>query len=156
MRSGIGIIRITIVDVWHWLKKRVQGRSAETSKTMNGVWCVVANVVDERPYGQEQQIRNGTKHFSPGATVYCFPPLWGDGYEQIKVIGSHRTSHQYLTIIMPSKWLTNWRVKMVYRPAVIVKMPPHWDDSKRSHEQAEMIVTVMPHRRHDKESSAET
>ncbi|MDB5100370.1 MAG: hypothetical protein JWM80_4791 [Cyanobacteria bacterium RYN_339] len=84
-----------------------------------GVWCVVANVTKYQEYGLDHEIRLGTKHFSPNTKVYCFPPLWGDGYVDIKVIGRHRGSPRLATLIMPKKRLTNWRVKMVYHPHVV-------------------------------------
>lgn len=42
------------------------------------------------------------------------PVQWGDGYEKIKVVGRHRGSHQYVTMVMQARWLTNWRAKLVY------------------------------------------
>ncbi len=51
------------------------------------VWCLVGNIVEEHEFGEEKEIRKGTKHFSPNAKVYCFPALWGDGYEHILVLG---------------------------------------------------------------------
>jgi hypothetical protein len=112
----------------------------ENKSSGNQIWCVVANVVNEHVVGESREIRRGTKHFSPGAKVYCFPPLWGDGYENIKVIGHHRGSHKLVTMVMPSKWLENWRVKMVYSPQIIRRMKEHWDDSKTSEETAVKIV----------------
>jgi hypothetical protein len=51
-----------------------------------GIWCLVANVAPEQVYGEQPEARRGTKHFSPNTKVYCFPPLWGDGYENIRVV----------------------------------------------------------------------
>lgn len=109
----------------------------------NQIWCIVANVVAERPVGEDKVSRKGTKHFSAGAKVYCYPPLWGDGYEHIKVIGRHRGSRKLVEIVMPSKWLTNWRVKIVYSPFVLTRMKDHWDDSKESQQTAASIVARM-------------
>ena len=64
----------------------------------------------------------GTKYFSPGTKVYCYPAQWGDGYEKIKVIGLHRTSKKLITIIIASKIITNWRLKTVYDPYIIKEM----------------------------------
>ena len=110
------------------------------------IWCVVANVVDERTVGENSEIRRGTKHFPPGAKVYCYPPLWGDGYENIKVIGHHRGSHKLVTMVMPSKWLQNWRVKMVYSPRIVEQMGGHWDGSKDSEKAAANIVEWLLNR----------
>ena len=110
------------------------------------IWCIVANVVAEHPAGREKEIKRGTKHFSAGTKVYCYPPLWGDGYEKVKVIGRHRGSRGLVEMVMPSKWLTNWRVKMVYSPVVLRYMKDHWDGSKESEQKAASIVAEMVRR----------
>jgi hypothetical protein len=84
-----------------------------------GVWCLVVNVAPEQVYGEGHNVRLGTKHFSPNTKVYCFPPAWGDGYEQIRVIGRHRGLSRRVTLIMPSHRLINWRVKYVRHPYVV-------------------------------------
>lgn len=92
------------------------------------VWSLVANVVAERRAGPGGvDVRRGTKHFAPGAKVYCLPPLWDSyhkvhGDDKIVVVGRHRRSHRYMTIVMRTEWLTNWRVQLVYRPYVIREM----------------------------------
>ncbi len=111
------------------------------------IWCVVANVVAEHPVGENKEIRSGTKHFSAGTKVYCFPPLWGDGYEDIKVIGRHRGSRKLVEMVVPSKWLTNWRVKMVYSPFVVARMKDDWDSSEEARKKADSIVKEMRRRR---------
>jgi len=96
--------------------------------TPTPVWCAVANVVAERPYGIDgAERRRGTKHFAPGAKVYCLKPLW-DWYPYRKqqghlmVIGRARHTHRYIAIVIRAVWLTNWRVQLVYSPHVIREM----------------------------------
>lgn len=111
------------------------------------IWCVVANVKEERPYGPgKQEVRRGTKHFAPGAKVYCAPVLWGDGYEKIKVVGHHRATHRYVTMVIRSEWLTNWRVELAYSPYLIYEMMALWDDSAESKSQAQELVNWMTER----------
>jgi hypothetical protein len=120
--------------------------NAPQSPRPEPIWCVVANVVAERRCGPGRtELRRGTKHFAAGAKVYCFPPLWGDGYERIKVVGRHRGSHRYVTIVIRSEWLTGWKVQLVYSPHVIGEMPD-WDSSTESKEKAEVIVRGMQER----------
>lgn len=114
--------------------------------TGNPLWCVVANVVNEHPVGENKEIKRGTKHFPAGAKVYCFPPLWGDGYQKIQVVGHHRGSHKLITLVMRSKLLENWRVKMVYSPQVIERLQEYWNDSAESKEMATNIVEEMKSR----------
>jgi hypothetical protein len=97
------------------------------------VWCVVANVREETPGGEgDRETRRGSKHFQPGAKVYCFPPLWGDGYQNVKVVGRHRGSHRYVTMVIDSQYLTNWRVELVYGPYVTREMKGYWDGTRKS------------------------
>jgi hypothetical protein len=86
------------------------------------IWCLVGNVVDEYEWGEDKVIRKGTKQFPPGAKLYCFPSLWGDGYENIKVIGKPRRSARLITIVMRSALVTNWRLQKVYDPQIISLM----------------------------------
>jgi hypothetical protein len=78
--------------------------------------------VEEHEWGEEKMMRKGTKQFPPGAKVYCFPALWVDGYENIKVIGKPRKSRRLITVVMRSALITNWRLKKVYDPEVITLM----------------------------------
>ena len=108
------------------------------------IWCIIANVMDEHHYGMEgKETRRGTRHFPPGAKVHCFPPLWGDGYTSIKVVGRHRGGHRYVTMVIPSKWLRNWRVSLVYSPHVITEMADYWDGTEESKRLAEEMVQLM-------------
>ena len=85
-----------------------------------GRWCLVGNIVQEHPFGEGgSQIQRGAKHFSPGTKVYCLPAQWGDGYERIIVIGRHRGSKRFVTMVIRSDWVTNWRAKVVYEPSVL-------------------------------------
>ncbi len=86
------------------------------------MWCLVGNIVEERPFGETHEIRRGTKHFTPGTKVYCVPAKWGDGYENIPVVGIARKSRRLITIVMQSKRITNWRAQMVYKPAVLRRL----------------------------------
>jgi uncharacterized protein (TIGR02996 family) len=83
------------------------------------VWCVVANVLIERPSGPGAGVRRGTKHFAPGAKVHVINFYWGMGGERVRVVGRHRKSKQYITLDMSAAYLANWRAELVYTPAVI-------------------------------------
>src|SRR5713226_10277963 len=92
----------------------------EQSTALLSQWCLIGNIVEERPYGEGgTEIKRGTKHFSPGTKVYCLPVKWGDGYEKITVIGRHRGSPQLVRLVIRADWITNWRAKVVYDPVVL-------------------------------------
>lgn len=135
------------------------------------VWCIAANMVYERDYGPGgQEKRSGTRHFAPGAKLYIVDFFWGMAGENCTVVGHHRKSRRYITIVTQSKWLANWRVELVYSPYVIKEVVKHttykppnvtifglwtlpedpdWASSKAAKERAEEIVSAfnMPGRR---------
>ncbi len=116
----------------------------DTATIVGPVWCPIANIVAERSYGPGgMELRRGAKHFPPGAKVYCYPPLWGDGYENIQVIGRHRGSHRYVKMVIRSAWLTNWRVDLAYSPHLIRHLWPMWSGIERSKTQSLEIVEDM-------------
>ncbi|MCR5621129.1 MAG: hypothetical protein K6G18_04670 [Treponema sp.] len=85
-------------------------------------WGLVGNIIGEHEFGENRDIYYGTKHFSSGTKVYCAPAQWGDGYENIVVIGKPRHSFKYIEIVMSSNMIENFRLQKVYKPAVLKKM----------------------------------
>ncbi|MFS8099040.1 hypothetical protein LFM09_18105 [Lentzea alba] len=97
-------------------------------------WCVVANVA-----------ATDLKHFSHGTKLWVLPPQWGDGGQDLVVVGRHRGSPGPVSqMIMPRVHMTNFRVRGVYQPAVHRQLtkelkrrvPRQWE----SREQAEKVV----------------
>jgi len=83
-------------------------------------WCLVGNIVETRLAGVGgEEEKSGTPHFSAKTKVYCLPATWGDGYEQIIVIGRHRGSKRFVKMVISSSWINNWRAQVVYSPAVL-------------------------------------
>jgi hypothetical protein len=142
-------VHFSIRDRWRWTgaRHRTCGqrlRLIGADGALSPVWCVVGNIVAERPYGPGgAEVRAGTAHFAPGAKVYCFPPLWGDGYENIRVVGRHRGSHRWVTMIVRSAWITSWRAKLVYSPSVLDRLSGFWDETEASKERAQAIADDM-------------
>lgn len=93
----------------------------------DSIICLVANVREETPFG-ENELRKGAKGLRRGKKVYCFPPLWGDGYEQIKVMTQLKSS--YFTKIYHRKYFLNWRKERAYKPWIIREMGSGWDERK--------------------------
>lgn len=111
-------------------------------------WCLVGNIVHDRPYGPGgQEVRRGTTHFAPGTKVYCLPAQWGDGYEHIIVIGRHRGSKSRVTMVINSDWVTNWRAKVVYEPTVLRRIHAAtnepWRRNWTSREEVEAYVADL-------------
>jgi hypothetical protein len=94
-------------------------RMSEPEEKLQPAWCIVANVVHERPYGDGgAEIRRGTKQFAPSAKVRIVS-FRRVGEENVTVVGRHRKSHRYITLITLCKWLVNWRVELVYSPHIL-------------------------------------
>lgn len=113
-----------LLKIWNAIRQR------ETDQT-EYVMCLVGNIVTSRTVGEEKVIKHGTNQFSPGAKVYCYPAQWGDGYERVKVIGTHRKSKKKIVAVVASKYISNWRVKRVFHPFVVAVMKNDraWTDS---------------------------
>lgn len=127
------------------LQKRFNPRKSLEETTF--IWCLVGNIIDEE-YRANKEIRTGIKHFSPNTKVYCFPAQWGDGYENIRVIGRHRKSKRYITLIIQSKYITNWRLQKVYRPYILKVMHSEngWSDSEKDKETIIEMLKWLPNR----------
>ena len=113
----------------------------ENNEPQEWKWCLVGNIVQEREYSENHEIKHGTKHFSPGTKVYCAQGLWGDGYENIVVIGKHRGSPKYTKLIMQRKHIENFRCQKVYKPCILKLMEnDFWDNSDDSKETILRII----------------
>jgi hypothetical protein len=82
-------------------------------------YCWVSNVVDERLYGRDKVVREGTQHFRPGAKLYCLPSSWGDAYESLCVLGQPRKSRHFIKLIFRRREMTNFRIEKVRDKRVI-------------------------------------
>jgi len=100
------------------------------------VWCVTANIVQERPYGPGgAETRRGTKHFTAGAKVYCVLFFWNGPLTSVDVVGHHRGSHRFVRMVVRHEWLTNLKVELVYSPYVIGQLPPSHAETKAEAEE---------------------
>lgn len=108
------------------LPSQFQGATPENiPESGDYYYCLAGNIKESFVFGEEKALRHGTKHFSGGTKVYCAQAHWGDGYEFIKVIGMHRKSKRLMMIIMPSKFITNWRLQKVYTLRIRQMMDEH-------------------------------
>ena len=115
--------------------------------TTDSQWCLIGNIQAENVFGPERQIRSGTHHFSPGSKVYCLPSQWGDGLESINVIARHRGSRRFVKMVARTRWITNWRSKVVYNPEVLRLLAEHCPESEspvwKSKDQVDEYVTMF-------------
>ena len=91
-------------------------------------WCLVGNIVEEHEYGEEHIIKYGNKQFRPNAKVYINLVYGGMGHENILVIGMPRHSSKYIEIVIARKYVYNFRLQKVFKPAVLKRMKnSKWD-----------------------------
>lgn len=62
----------------------------EKSDELEWRWCLVSNIVGEHEYGEDHELRYGTKQFRPDAKVFVNLIYGGMGHEEILVIGTPR------------------------------------------------------------------
>lgn len=100
----------------------------ETANEQEWQWCLVGNIVEEHEFGEDHVIKYGTKHFRPGAKVFINLVYGGMGYEKILVIGVPRHTKKYIEVVIWRKYVCNFRVQKVYKPAVLKMMKySEWD-----------------------------
>ena len=85
-------------------------------------WGLVGNVVAEHQHGGTGEVLRGSKHFSPGTKVYCLPAQWGDGYERCVAVGIARRPRRWITVVMQTNLIENWRAQVIYQPAVLRRL----------------------------------
>jgi len=88
--------------------------------------CIIGNIVDKRYHGELKEIKRGTKHFTPNTKVYCFPKYPGMAHESIEVMGVPRKSKKLITITIASNRIKNFRLKSVYKQAIIEQIDENY------------------------------
>ena len=99
------------------------------------VWCIAARV------GADDHLPGAASAtFEPGAKVYCLPPVWGGGYERVKVIGPSRRGGKMVEATVAAKELEQWKAEPVADPDVLLHICPPWDGTDVSRGVAEGLA----------------
>lgn len=107
----------------NWLFHLFRRKTEQNVRGRQTQWCLVGNIAEnENHASNDGSVRTGTKHFSSRTKVYAFPAQWGDGYEKIVVVGRHRGSKNFVTMVIRSDSVTNWRAKVVYNPEMLRRL----------------------------------
>jgi hypothetical protein len=110
---------VILADLFRKLMTTVkQFLRCEKNDVLPGYWCLVGNII-ERTFEDDRGVHQGTKQFSPGTRVYCFPAQWGDGYDSAVAVGLSQRSRRLITVVIQTKFITNWRAKQVFKPSVL-------------------------------------
>ena len=112
--------------------------------TSGGVWCVVANIKREHPFGEGCiEMKSGTRQFRGGTKVYiggCYPGAC-DG---VVCIGLHRKTRQFITCIVNITRVENFRPKVAYHPEVVRRLTEDARCWFRTREDAEYWAAAFP------------
>ena len=107
-------------------------------------WCLVGNIAEKNEYGEEHTITYGNKQFRPNTKVFINLVYGGMGHERILVIGMPRHSSKYIEIVIARKYVCNFRVQKVFKPAVLKRMKnSKWGWWGNSDEAYERIVRCL-------------
>jgi len=85
-------------------------------------YILVGNIIDRHVYGEEKEVKSGTKHFRPGAKVYLFPKYGGMGHEKMPVFGLPKNSFKKIHVTITTNLIKNVRVKKTYDTRLIQKV----------------------------------
>jgi hypothetical protein len=96
--------------------------NAESEAGKEFRYLLVGNIIGQHCYGETKQVKNGTKHFRPGAKVYLFPHYGGMGHQNIPVYGLPRKSGRKIEIVIRAVLIKNVRVSKTFDPKMIEKV----------------------------------
>ena len=77
-------------------------------------FILVGNIIDKHYYGENKEIRSGTKHFRAGAKVYLFPEYGGTEHASMPVYGLPRKSWKKIKVAIRLVMIKNVRVKKTF------------------------------------------
>lgn len=93
------------------------------TQPVNPIWAVSARIVEERSYGPGgEETKRGTRKFRARQKVYLQDVFWGSGGADVTVIGRHHGKHRFISNVMPTRHLTNFRAELVYSPTIIERI----------------------------------
>lgn len=111
-------------------------------KVKNYIWCLVSNIAEQ-----------GTNRLSAKTKTYMYPALWGDGYENIKVVGKDIESNKFIEIILNRKKLTNFRVEKVTKVDLISRFLKYYDESEECKNELLEMVQILEEREKNEKSA---
>lgn len=91
--------------------------------------CIVANIIGKYHWGQDKEIKNGTKHFRPGAKVYCVFMYGGMGHDSVRVLGKPRKASRFIDVVIRTCYIKNCRLQKTYDPKVLAFLKKHSGNS---------------------------
>ena len=110
-------------------------------KSDTEIWCVVANIKRQHPYGPDgKDTKSGTRQFRGGTKVY----IAGNHEGTLVAIGLHRKSRRFITCMAHINHFENFRVKQVFHPKVIRRICNDERCFRRTRQDAEDLMQAIP------------
>jgi hypothetical protein len=109
----------------------VPSEVADPRRSDGSMWALVGNVVAQHILRASGEVLRGSRHFTPGTKVYCLPAQWGDGYETCVAVGIARRPRRWITVVMHTGLITNWRAEVIYHPQVTKRLREGFDGFNR-------------------------
>ncbi|KAF2079408.1 hypothetical protein [Flavobacterium sharifuzzamanii] len=110
------------------------------------IHLLVGNIVAERYFGPDKEIKKGTKHFSGGTKIYIID--WYPGMcETIVAVGLNKRTKRIISICIKVNLVENLRIKSVYNKNIIKKVEERHGqiDSEFIQELAETMLKNIPY-----------
>lgn len=85
-------------------------------------YVLAGNIIDQHHYGENKEIRRGTKQFRPGAKVYLLPLYGGGGHAEMPVYGLPRRSRRKIVVVIRAVLIKNVRLQKTYDPSLVVEI----------------------------------
>lgn len=118
--------------------------ASDEAKATEGVWCVVANIKREHPFGEGGiETKSGTKQFRGGTKVYI-GGCYAGTCDGVTCIGLHRKSRRFITCIVNVTHLENFRTKVAYQPEVVRRLREDVRCWFKTMEDAERWASAFP------------
>ncbi len=147
-RKGKLKVAIVITSDTAILNSLPVGVKSRTVPSLCPVWSLTATVKNKTYLSNGIEIQ-GSKHFEPGAKVYPCRQWSGDGYERPYVVGLHRETQKFISVVCPSDRLENWKVELVENPILIFQLRHTvggWSDHPNEKEEARLLANGMNER----------
>lgn len=82
-------------------------------------YILVGNIIGAHYWGENKEIKYGTKQFRAGAKVYLLPEYGGNGHEEMPVYGLPRKRWKKIKIVIRTSRIKNIRVRKTFDPKMI-------------------------------------
>ncbi|MEM7773887.1 MAG: hypothetical protein AAF327_25710 [Cyanobacteria bacterium P01_A01_bin.37] len=116
----------------------------DAMENTDGVWCVVANIKGERPFGEGgDETKSGTRQFRGGTKVYI-GGCYAGTCDGVVCIGLHRKSRKFITCVVSVTHVENFRPKVAYHPEVVRRLKQDERCWFQTQEDAEKWAAAFP------------